>query len=115
LSARPGPAGQVRFLNRDGWQWTIDETPLPESPSVVATPAAPAVAPLLAAPAPSWPYPLLPSAPPPVLSDEAYSAFDHLFVPQLHALSMAALPSSDRSLWGASFGGGDRLGLHRWA
>jgi hypothetical protein len=116
LSARPGPGGRVRFLNRDGWQWTVDEIPLPEIPSVVAAPVAAAAPPTPApAPTPAWPYPLLPSAPPPVLSDESYSAFDHLFVPQLHALSVTALPSSDRSLWGASFGGGDRLGLHRWA
>jgi Tol biopolymer transport system component len=38
-------AGTVRFLNREGWSWTVDEVALP------ARAAAPAVAPLEAAPA----------------------------------------------------------------
>jgi hypothetical protein len=130
LAARPAPGGRIRFLNRQGWGWTLDEialAPAPTSAAAVATSdpaAAPASAPASTPPPaplgpspPAYVLPLQPSAPPPgpVLSDAPYSNFDHLFVPQLHALAVTALPTSSRSLWGASLGGGDRLGFHRWA
>jgi hypothetical protein len=112
LAARPWPGGQVRFLNRVGWQWTVDQVALPELPvPVLALAVAPVTPEAMPAPAPEPP----PPAGDAILSDAPYSAFDRLFVPQLYALSLTALPSSSRSLWGATVGGGDRLGLHRWA
>src|SRR5262249_47683595 len=46
----------LRFLNRDGWQWTLDEVPLPARPAAPA-PAAPSVT------APAPPHPSAPAAP----------------------------------------------------
>jgi hypothetical protein len=146
----------VRFLNREGWSWTLDEAALPPPPA--AAPPAPAepTPPALAEPAPAEPAPAEPalaeptpaepasptlaeSAPaepappalaaapapgparlappvsiePRVLSDQPYSQFDHLFVPQLHAL--AALTVDGGSLLGLSLSGADRLSFHNWS
>ena len=105
----------VRFLNREGWRWTLDEVALP--------PAQPA---LDAAPAPSTeptpgatPTPTAARLAPPVdvqprvQSDQPYSAFDNLFVPQLHAL--AVLDVDGGSLLGLTLSGADRLSFHNWS
>lgn len=71
-------AGTVRFLNRNGWSWTLDETPLPAAiappePSPAPVPAAPAepVEPVLTEPAAAAEPPPVPAGsvlaePPPV-------------------------------------------------
>lgn len=48
-----------------------------------------------------------------VLAEERYSGIDHLFVPQLHALSLSNV-GRQGLLFGAALDGGDRLSLHRW-
>lgn len=120
-SPRAGGA-TVRFLNRDGWAWTLDE---------VAIPAA--SAPLASAQDPVSQPPAGPSSAPgqstgpkigqnagrsidktvEILSDDDYSSFDGLFRPQLHSISIAAAGAGS-TLVGASLGGGDRLGFHSW-
>ncbi|HET9626408.1 MAG TPA: hypothetical protein VFP84_33835, partial [Kofleriaceae bacterium] len=56
----------------------------------------------------------VPDRPPGAWHDEPFHAFDHFFVPQLHALTVVAA-SSDVPHVGAVIGGGDRLGIQRWA
>jgi len=130
--------GTIRFLNREGWRWTIDEVALPALPppppppapppappvpvppedapapattaaAIADAPAAPAAAP---APAPA-PAPTAASRPAVVQSDRPYSQLDHLFVPQLHALTYTS--AGGYTLAGLALGGGDRLGFHRWS
>jgi hypothetical protein len=57
-------AGSVRFLNRDGWGWTLDETALP--------PPVPA-APVLAEPAPAAATPAVPTVPEPTAATRTES------------------------------------------
>jgi hypothetical protein len=95
--------GTIRFLNRDGWDWTVDEVPLP-------------------AVAPATPYdeigpdrtPEIPLVPPPVVSDEPASAWDHFFYPQLRAPTVVVVSSGVPHV-GLVLGGGDRLGFQRWS
>jgi len=132
LAFEPRAAGNgsmVRFLNREGWRWTLDEVPLP-LPAVELPPPAPAGPPAPAAPpAPAGPpAPAAPPAPvvpplavlspavgqtPVILDDRPYSGTDHLFVPQLHAFNFQTAGRSGL-LYGAVLDGGDRLSLHRW-
>lgn len=103
LAAR-GAGGTIRFLNRDGWRWTIDEISAPAAGVPAAVAAAPA-APALAAP---------PAAAPVVSSDEPYSPWEHFLFPQLRSPTLVQV--SDQSVEiGAVIGGGDRLGLQRWS
>jgi len=151
--------GKLGFLNRQGWIWTLDETPYAAPPADVTTPAAvippadappateappPAEAsppadapdsirPTTASRAPEQPKlaaPLQPIGDEPwrtqayrdrqtpvdrdvnVISEGDYSAFDHLFVPQLWG---PLISSRDGSLaLGLAVSGGDRLGYNRW-
>jgi hypothetical protein len=96
--------GTIRFLDREAWQWQLDEIAVPS----VAPPAAPE--PALAAPSIAMPLP----ATPVIQSDEPFSIFDHLFYPQIRAPLIYATSSND-NLAGVTLGGGDRLGLQRWA
>jgi hypothetical protein len=48
-----------------------------------------------------------------VLSETPYSAFDHLFVPQLRSLAVQTAGRAGQ-LYGAVLDGGDRLSMHRW-
>jgi hypothetical protein len=48
-----------------------------------------------------------------VQSDEAYSAFDHFFYPQVRSPSLAL--GGGVPHFGLALGGGDRLDLHRWS
>jgi hypothetical protein len=129
LAFEPRPVGaSLRFLNREGWSWTVDE---------VALPAA------LAAPAPLASQASSPPAPPGVggalppavaarpespvawlarpaetaetmrLSDRPYSSWERLFVPRLYGPTLAWVGRQDLSL-GLLLLGNDRLSLHRW-
>ena len=111
----------LRFLNREGWGWTLDEVPLrappppppPPAPSP-ATPDAPDAPVVAAAPAPQNLPPPPIEVVPTVISDEPASAVDHLFVPHLYGPTFAAFGRSVQLL-GAVLSGGDRLSKHRWA
>jgi hypothetical protein len=120
----------LRFLNREGWAWTLDEVPLPP----------PAPAPVVhiesgqsaepAAPAPSVAEPTAPAAPPPPppptaaavavnvippsASDTPASAIDQLFIPHLYGPTIAAAGRAG-SFFGLVLAGNDRLQRHRWA
>jgi hypothetical protein len=93
--------GALRFLARDGWNFGLDEIALPPPRTGAAPPAAPSV---------ETPAPASPEL---VLNDQAYSRFDGLFRPTLHALSLVQQPDG-KAQWGVTIGGGDRLDLVRW-
>jgi hypothetical protein len=114
----------LRFLNREGWNWTLDEVPY-RTPAASLANALPGPAPLaLAPPASAGLTPVLPAAPPRhraiaerapvVLSDDEYSGFDGLFRPSAWA-PWLALYEEDQVAVGLSATGGDRLGWQRWA
>jgi hypothetical protein len=116
----------VRFLNREGWRWTLDQValPLPPPPFVPAAPPAGPPAGDTPPPLPPPPPPFVPALRPPgppspiavkpiILSEEPYSGVDHLFVPQLRALTVQAVGRQGQ-LYGAALDGGDRLSFHRW-
>jgi hypothetical protein len=139
LAFEPQFAGgnTVRFLNREGWHWTLDEVPLPAAgPRVAAAttggapsrdageagdvgaladygdPADATTAPAAAAPA----APAAASAgppPPSVLATEApASALEHLFVPSLRGPTLAS--TDNTTLLGLVLSGADHLEQHRW-
>jgi hypothetical protein len=97
---------QLRFLNRDGWNWTLDEQEIP----LLTSGGAPASAPPPAPPPP--PQPLV--EPVAVLRDEPYQPTDHLFSPQLHGVSVVAAGRSG-VIGDLVLAGGDRLQFHRWS
>ncbi len=106
---------QVRFLNRDGMAWTVDGVALPTRvPAGGASIPAGEVAPL-ASPAETAAAAFAPPADRPltVVTDEPYSAFDHLFVPNLRFFALVA-PATDTLLSGLTLAGSDRLQFHRW-
>jgi phage gp45-like len=116
LDPVPIGGGDFAFVNRDGWNWSLDAAPVaPAGPAVLPEPQ------LADAPLPE----LAPAPPLPVLSDEAYSSLDHLFVPSLHAPTALFLPTLDTSgvepvlglsqQYSLSLRGQDRLGFHQWA
>ena len=129
LAFEPHIAGNgttVRFLNRDGWRWTLDEVPLPPSPlPSPPLPLQPPAASPVASPLPQQPPPPPPPAPtvaalppaiaetPIILGDRPYSGADHLLVPQLRAINFQAIGRAG-VLYGAVLDGGDRLSFHRW-
>lgn len=99
----------LRFLNRDGWNWTLDEV---YHPSGVAP--APEVAP--AAPRTSFAYArrrAIEDYEPDVVSDEPYSGFDGLFLPSAWGPWFAVDDEGDATV-GVTLMGGDRLGWQRW-
>lgn len=124
--------GAVRFLNRQGWGWTIDEAPLAvrvyHLPPAPGAPGAPPGPPRIDGPLPDLPFAgpagsagapgltegAYASQVPVITRDEPYSQLDGLFVPRYHGLSVFA-GSSTASLIGLKLGGGDALGFHRWA
>lgn len=94
--------GSIRFLDREGWQWELNE---------IATP--PAAPPVDTTPPPVETAMSPPSAGPQVLSDKKYSGLDRLLFPAVRAPSIVVgggLPH-----FGLVLGGGDRLGLQRWS
>ena len=151
IGARPAGRGKLRFLNREGWSWTLDETTLPPAPPLApppapAPPSEPVPAPETAAavegaeaavehdrpaesaatiaqtsgPAAAVTAQITAAPPPwtppsPVLSDQKYSVFERLFVPQLRGPHVTFMPESGQTLLGLMVAGGDRLSRHRWA
>ena len=113
LAASPFSNGlTLRFLNRDGWSWTLDEVYHP-------SPAAPArSAPAVAAPArTSFAFASrrrIDERAPELLSDEPYSGFDGLFPPNAWAPWLVVDDDGDAA-YGLTVTGGDRLGWQRWA
>jgi|APLak6261679142_1056127.scaffolds.fasta_scaffold00021_76 hypothetical protein len=96
----PSPAGErVLFAARDGVHWSIDRAPMTGPKSALST-----------EPKPEWHEP----APLKILSDEKYSALDHLFVPQLRVPGASYSFSTGASV-SLSVMGRDRLGKHTWA
>lgn len=120
LASLPYSNGQsLRFLNRDGWRWTLDEIAHPASVTAEPAPPAPAPIALAAASDPGEPFArgqqrAIDERPPDVLSDEPYSIFDHLFLPSAWA-PWITLHEEDHWALGAVVTGGDRLGKQRWA
>jgi hypothetical protein len=144
LAFAPQAAGgrTVRFLNREGWGWTLDEVALPPRapPPAVSPPAeAVATAPPAGATAPASeggeaPATEVPAAPvassppalPPVryvpplfppamlISDEPYAAFPGILVPKLYGPTFATAGRA-ATLFGLVVQGNDRLEKHRWA
>jgi hypothetical protein len=126
LAATPFSNGlTLRFLNRDGWNWTLDETyhppALAPSPAPAPSPAlapAPALAPSLptAQPRTSFAYTRrrpISDREPEELSDEPYSGFDGLFPPNAWA-PWLSLDDEGDAAYGLRLMGGDRLGWQRW-
>ncbi|HVR64056.1 MAG TPA: hypothetical protein VMU50_19290, partial [Polyangia bacterium] len=129
LAFEPRAAGgrAVRFLNREGWQWTLDEVtapaaaapvpapPIPTSPAPPPPPPGTAVPP---PPAPAVPPPPAP-APAPVANVVAtndrgpYHTLDDLFTPRLHGLTLQTLGRA-ATMYGVVLSGADRLEHHRW-
>jgi hypothetical protein len=122
-------AGTLRFLNREGWRWTLDEQPIslteippppPAPPAAVPPPPPlPPPAPLPAPPGefvpwwPTWPT-AIDERPVEVLNDQPYAATDHLFALQTHGIDLIAAGRS--AVLGALYlGGSDRLQYHRWS
>jgi hypothetical protein len=129
--------GTIRFENRDGWDWTLDEIAAPVAAPTAATHAAPAPAVAAAPVVPATPVvpaaPAVPAAPPGVsalavqppgltppsavpeaASDEPYSPWEHFLFPQLRSPMIVVVSSGGSPHFGAVLGGGDRLGLQRW-
>ncbi len=126
-------AGTLRFLNREGWRWTLDEQPIsltdipPPPPAPPAAPPAPPAAPPPLPPPPGPPMPpsefapwwttwptQIDDRPVEVLNDTPYSATDHLLGLQTHGINLIAAGRS--AVLGALYlGGSDRLQFHRWS
>lgn len=107
--------GRLRFLNREGWRWTLDEqevslATIPSSAPAVAAPAPPPVA---ATVWPVWPLPI-DDSPFEVVNDGPYQQTDHLVDLQTHAIDLVAA-GRQGTLAVVSLGGADRLQFHRWA
>ncbi len=104
----PTGDGQLVFLNREGWGWSLDAAPIaPRGEPVVQALAAVNAMPL------SSPEPAIV-----VERDEPYSQLNGLFLPTLHAPLLLALPGEGggtRLLGALSLVGSDRLGFHTWA
>ncbi len=124
LAYRPRPhKGTLRFFDRAGWRWSLDEIPLPSDKPAPPPPEAEAP--------PAYNYPDLPppilsptdtyahatanpvvDKPPTIVEEGKYSHFDNLFRPQVRG---PVFGGGNRSFaLGLGAIGGDRLGFHRW-
>ena len=140
FQARAAADGTVRFLNREGWNWTLDQVPLP-APLVTQTaraPAAPEGGPAASSDAAVVVVPTGDNAPPvtatprgvgtsPVAQpawadgaqeenpfiDRPYSQLDRLFVPRLHGPTLQSVGRRAVSI-GLVVSGNDSLSMHRW-
>lgn len=133
MDVQPAGNGQVAFLNRDGFGFSLDRAPLTVSaeapPPAVAeppTPGDPAPAPVASALAtvPVTDAPLAEPPPSPggkldVISDEPYSPLERFAYPELRVPLVFAYQDVDtekfRVVGLVSLSGQDRLGFHAWA
>lgn len=110
LAFQPRSDGKtIRFLNRQGWSFSLDEIPLPAKRDSEVAALTPPVAHVesLAVDAPT-------TSELHVLSDESYSQLDSLFFPRLRTPALfSAGPNA--SLIGLQLTGGDPLAFHRWS
>jgi len=139
LAFQPSAAGgqTLRFLNREGWEWTLDEIPLPPPPPPAIVrfesaappstsgqpPVEPVPAPAPAAP-PAAPPTIAPPAPAPIavatnivpsaVGETPVSPIDHLLIPSLYGPTITAAGRRANFIGGV-LSGGDRLERHRWA
>jgi len=97
----------LRFLNRDGWRWTLDEVRLSEQPAS----AQPNIARPLSHAEETAQAPL--STTLEVESDEPYSSLDRLFMPEFWGPFSLYIPRVS-SVLGLALTGSDMLGYHRW-
>jgi hypothetical protein len=116
-------AGQVAFLNREAWSWTLDAIPLPVAAVPPPTPPTPTATGGSGAGMPT----AEPAQPVAILRDEPYQPTDHLLQPNFHVpwvepevlLFPGTATSPPLTLWGVAAGlslqGADRLGLHNYA
>jgi len=115
----------LRFLNREGWEWTVDEVPLPPPapPPVVHIESGPSAEPAAQPPAaepapPPPPPPTAVSVPinviPRSASNTPASPIDQLFIPHLYGPTIAGAGRAG-SFFGLVLAGNDRLERHRWA
>jgi hypothetical protein len=100
----------LRFLNRDGWNWTLDEVyhPSPFAPAPTIEPSEPRTSFAYARRRP------IAEREPDELSDEPYSGFDGLFPPNVWGPRISFDADGDAA-YGLQVMGGDRLGWQRWA
>lgn len=127
--------GSIRFLDREGWEWELSEIATPPAAQVEPTPATASNGTAMsngvttsnvttgpngattpnAATASTFggAAPGLTLDRPIVHSDEAYSAFDHLFYPSTRAPSIVV--GGGFPHLGLILGGADRLDLQRWS
>jgi hypothetical protein len=96
--------GTIRFLDREGWFWDVDE--------IAAPPVAAEAAPEVAAGVP--PVGEFAGGPPIEAMDSRYWPWEHFFYPQQRAPTAVYISSGAPHI-GAVFGGGDRLGEQRWS
>jgi hypothetical protein len=131
MDVQPMGDGQVAFLNRDGFDFSLDQTPLPAlaeaAPRTTASEAPPPEPPTPAPPPEAPPLadaPLAEPPPPPdgkvdVISDEPYSPLERLIYPELRVPFAYAYRDPDTEevqFFGLiSLAGQDRLGFHAWA
>jgi len=137
LDPVPLGADKIAFLDREGWSWSLAGAPLVPAPAAGQRPTPPSESSTAPAPAGTDGVAASRSAPDPeaaqvkpvpplqIVRDGPYSAFDHLFVPTLHApMAWLYVPPDNlrrpgdpklRLLAAVSLQGADRLGLHNWA
>jgi hypothetical protein len=98
--------GSVRFLDRIGWNWTLDQVPLPKLDDSRPASKAPNLGEVAVATTANRPVR--------VHSDEPYSQLDSILYPRFRApLLVSAMDGA--SLVGLQLTGGDPLGFHRWS
>jgi hypothetical protein len=105
--------GSLRFLNRQGLGYTVDEVKYQPQASTVAA-QAPSAAAQATPHALVVVSPSLPAEKLDILSDEPASASERVFVPQGIGVSTATV-SDGPTLTELTLTGGDRLNQHRWA
>jgi hypothetical protein len=106
---QPGPGGRLRFLDRHGWRWSVDEIPWPAALAPRLIPA-------------RYEQPVratqLPEPEVAVLSDRPYSGWERLFFPRLRTVAFEGITDQaghQHALLSAALGGADRLSYHSWA
>nr|HEX4314985.1 hypothetical protein [Kofleriaceae bacterium] len=93
--------GTIRFLDREGWQWTLAEVATP--------PDSGSLAPRHGTPPPPEPEPRAITA-----IDQPYCPWEHFFYPQQRSPTVLYVSSGAPHL-GVVLGGGDRLDEQRWS